>query len=119
MKLRIAIVEPDLACARQVIESLAPLAHDITVRLKSGDPGIFGRATEELEAARAAGIAVEVVPGITTANAACASLGTTLALYMGCARSRGSPPLCAAPGCRSTWRSPSSRPPPPPQNAAR
>jgi len=45
------------------------------VRLKSGDPGIFGRATEELEAARDAGIAVELVPGVTAASAASASLG--------------------------------------------
>lgn len=44
------------------------------VRLKSGDPGIFGRATEELEAARAAGIPVEIVPGVTAASAAAASL---------------------------------------------
>lgn len=48
------------------------------VRLKSGDPGIFGRATEELEAARAAGIAVELVPGVTAASAAGASLGRAL-----------------------------------------
>ncbi|MFW2586917.1 siroheme synthase CysG [Sagittula sp. SSi028] len=48
------------------------------VRLKSGDPGIFGRATEELEAAEAAGIATEIVPGITAACAAGASLGRSL-----------------------------------------
>jgi uroporphyrin-III C-methyltransferase / precorrin-2 dehydrogenase / sirohydrochlorin ferrochelatase len=48
------------------------------VRLKSGDPGIFGRATEELEAARSVGVAVEIVPGITAASAACASLGRSL-----------------------------------------
>lgn len=48
------------------------------VRLKSGDPGIFGRATEELEAAEAAGIAVEIVPGITAACAAAASAGRSL-----------------------------------------
>lgn len=48
------------------------------VRLKSGDPGIFGRLTEELEAARAAGIAVEIVPGVTAASAASASLGRAL-----------------------------------------
>jgi uroporphyrin-III C-methyltransferase/precorrin-2 dehydrogenase/sirohydrochlorin ferrochelatase len=48
------------------------------VRLKSGDPGIFGRATEELEAARAAGIAVEMVPGVTAASAAGAALGRSL-----------------------------------------
>jgi len=48
------------------------------VRLKSGDPGVFGRLTEELEAARAAGIPVEIVPGVTAASAAAASLGRGL-----------------------------------------
>ena len=38
------------------------------IRLKSGDPMVFGRATEEIEACRAAGIYVEVIPGITTAQ---------------------------------------------------
>lgn len=44
------------------------------VRLKSGDPSIFGRACEEIEAARAAGIEVEIVPGITAASAAAARM---------------------------------------------
>jgi len=48
------------------------------VRLKSGDPSVFGRVTEELDAARRAGIPVEVVPGITAASAAAASLGRSL-----------------------------------------
>jgi uroporphyrin-III C-methyltransferase len=48
------------------------------VRLKSGDPSLFGRATEELDAARAAGIPIEIVPGITAASAAAASLGDPL-----------------------------------------
>jgi len=48
------------------------------VRLKSGDPSVFGRASEELEAARLAGIPVEIVPGITAASAAAASLGRPL-----------------------------------------
>ncbi|KMW59389.1 Siroheme synthase [Candidatus Rhodobacter oscarellae] len=48
------------------------------VRLKSGDPSVFGRATEELEAARAAGISVEIVPGITAASAAAARMGIGL-----------------------------------------
>lgn len=48
------------------------------VRLKSGDPGIFGRAGEELTAARAEGIPVEIVPGVTSASAAAASLGQSL-----------------------------------------
>jgi len=43
------------------------------VRLKGGDPMLFGRADEELRALEEAGIAVEVVPGITTALAAAAA----------------------------------------------
>ncbi len=48
------------------------------VRLKSGDPSVFGRATEEMTAARDAGVPVEIVPGITAASAAAASLGRSL-----------------------------------------
>jgi uroporphyrin-III C-methyltransferase len=48
------------------------------VRLKAGDPSIFARADEEIVAAHEAGIAVEIVPGITTPTAAAAFLGTSL-----------------------------------------
>jgi uroporphyrin-III C-methyltransferase len=43
------------------------------VRLKSGDPLIFGRAGEEIEALRRAGIAYEIVPGVTSALGAAAA----------------------------------------------
>jgi uroporphyrin-III C-methyltransferase / precorrin-2 dehydrogenase / sirohydrochlorin ferrochelatase len=48
------------------------------VRLKGGDPMIFGRAGEEIAACRAAGIAVEIVPGVTAAQGAAARLGVSL-----------------------------------------
>jgi uroporphyrin-III C-methyltransferase/precorrin-2 dehydrogenase/sirohydrochlorin ferrochelatase len=48
------------------------------VRLKGGDPMIFGRAGEEITACRAAGIAVEVVPGISAAQGAASRLGLSL-----------------------------------------
>ncbi|WP_127105115.1 siroheme synthase CysG [Pararhodobacter zhoushanensis] len=48
------------------------------VRLKSGDPSLFGRAEEELRAAHAAGIPVEIIPGVTAASAAAASLGRAM-----------------------------------------
>jgi uroporphyrin-III C-methyltransferase len=44
------------------------------VRLKGGDPFLFGRAEEEIAACRAAGIAVEVVPGVSAGFAAAAAL---------------------------------------------
>lgn len=48
------------------------------VRLKSGDPLIFGRAGEEFDACAAAGIPMSVVPGISAAQGAAASLGVSL-----------------------------------------
>src|SRR4051812_19076730 len=47
--------------------------HKLVVRLKGGDPMLFGRADEELRALEEAGIEVEVIPGITTALAAAAA----------------------------------------------
>ena len=48
------------------------------VRLKGGDPAVFGRLDEELDALTAAGIEYEITPGITTASAAVASIGQSL-----------------------------------------
>jgi uroporphyrin-III C-methyltransferase/precorrin-2 dehydrogenase/sirohydrochlorin ferrochelatase len=48
------------------------------VRLKSGDPLVFGRAAEEIDALNAAGVPVEIVPGITAAFAAAAAVGRSL-----------------------------------------
>jgi len=48
------------------------------IRLKSGDPLIFGRAGEEIEALRRANIAYEIVPGVTSALGAAAAAGIPL-----------------------------------------
>jgi uroporphyrin-III C-methyltransferase len=52
--------------------------HRIVVRLKGGDPMLFGRAQEEIAALVAAGIDFEVVPGVTAALAASAEIGIAL-----------------------------------------
>ncbi|MES2042057.1 MAG: uroporphyrinogen-III C-methyltransferase [Pseudomonadota bacterium] len=57
---------------QQMLECAAQYA--LVVRLKGGDPMLFGRADEELTALESAGIAYEIVPGITTALAAAASV---------------------------------------------
>ncbi len=50
------------------------------VRLKAGDPFVFGRAVEEMRALRAAGITVDIVPGITAAHACAASIELPMTL---------------------------------------
>lgn len=52
--------------------------HKIVVRLKGGDPFIFARSSEEMEALRHEGIAFEVVPGVTAAQAASCAAGIPL-----------------------------------------
>jgi len=78
----------------------AALAGERVLRLKGGDPAIFGRMAEELSACRTAGVPVRICPGVTAASAAAASLGASLTLR-GLARklsfvtahARGSEPL--------------------------
>ena len=60
-----------------LIVSLAKAGKRV-VRLKGGDPMIFGRATEEVAACRAAGVPVTVVPGVTAAQGAASRLGVSL-----------------------------------------
>src|SRR5438309_2310278 len=56
----------------------AAKAHAVVVRLKGGDPMLFGRAQEEIAALEAAGVRYEVVTGVTAALAASAELGISL-----------------------------------------
>jgi len=72
------------AINRLILKEARTGAH--VVRLKGGDPSLFARGGEELETLRAAGIAVEVVPGISAAFAAAASLAVPLT-HRGIARS--------------------------------
>lgn len=71
------------------------------VRLKCGDPGVFARGAEEAHALTAAGIAFEIVPGVTAASAAAAGAGSfltergvtdTLVLTTGTARTQHETP---------------------------
>ena len=52
--------------------------HRVVLRLKGGDPMLFGRAQEEIRFLRSRGIRVEIVPGVTAALAASADLGISL-----------------------------------------
>jgi uroporphyrin-III C-methyltransferase/precorrin-2 dehydrogenase/sirohydrochlorin ferrochelatase len=71
----------DRSCSQAEINAqMVELARagESVVRLKGGDPMIFGRATEEIAACEEAGIDVSVVPGISAAQGAAASLGISL-----------------------------------------
>jgi len=63
----------------KLLAKLGSEGHKV-VRLKAGDPLVFGRAVEEMDALRAAGIGFEVVPGVTAAFAAAASAQLPLTL---------------------------------------
>ena len=68
---------------QDVIDALLVLAAQAgkrVVRLKGGDPSIFGRSTEEVTALTGSGIRVRICPGITAASAAAASAGLSLTL---------------------------------------
>lgn len=61
---------------KQMIDAAA--RHRCIVRLKGGDPMLFGRAQEEIEALTAAGIRIEIVPGVSAAFGASADLAVSL-----------------------------------------
>lgn len=72
-----------LSSAQQFINKRlvdAAQKHQLIIRLKGGDPMLFGRADEEIQALKTAGIEVEIVPGITAALAGAASLQQSLTL---------------------------------------
>ncbi len=80
------IISVGKRCGRKKITQAA--IHDLmiesaqnglaVIRLKSGDPMIFGRAAEEMDALRAAGVPFEVVPGVTAASSAAAFVESSL-----------------------------------------
>jgi uroporphyrin-III C-methyltransferase len=80
------IISVGKRCGRKKITQAA--IHDLmivsarrglaVIRLKSGDPMIFGRAAEEMDALREAGVPFEVVPGVTAASSAAAFLEASL-----------------------------------------
>lgn len=75
-------------------------AGQIVVRLKGGDGAIFGRASEEMDVLRGAGISFAIVPGVTAASGAAAAAGVSLTdrrlgsalVFLTAQRCKGNPP---------------------------
>jgi uroporphyrin-III C-methyltransferase/precorrin-2 dehydrogenase/sirohydrochlorin ferrochelatase len=75
-------------------------AGETVVRLKGGDGAIFGRASEEMDALRAAGLSFAIVPGVTAASGAAAAAGVSLTdrrlgsalVFLTAQRCKGNPP---------------------------
>jgi uroporphyrin-III C-methyltransferase/precorrin-2 dehydrogenase/sirohydrochlorin ferrochelatase len=75
-------------------------AGETIVRLKGGDGTIFGRASEEMNALRAAGIPFTIIPGVTAASGAAAAVGVSLTdrrlgsalVFLTAQRCKGNPP---------------------------
>jgi uroporphyrin-III C-methyltransferase len=82
-------------------------ADRLVVRLKGGDPSVFGRLEEELQAMAAAGIACEVVPGVTAALAAAAAAQRPLT-RRGSGRSVGFATAMTATGTDATIDTPAA-----------
>jgi uroporphyrin-III C-methyltransferase / precorrin-2 dehydrogenase / sirohydrochlorin ferrochelatase len=76
------------------------VAGKIVVRLKGGDGAIFGRASEEMDALRVAGLPFAIVPGVTAASGAAAAAGVSLTdrrlgsalIFLTAQRCKGNPP---------------------------
>jgi uroporphyrin-III C-methyltransferase / precorrin-2 dehydrogenase / sirohydrochlorin ferrochelatase len=75
-------------------------AGQTVVRLKGGDGAVFGRASEEMDALRAAGISFSIIPGVTAASGAAAAAGVSLTdrrlgsalVFLTAQRCKGNPP---------------------------
>lgn len=79
------------------------LAGHKVVRLKGGDPSVFGRAGEEIAALDRAGVAYEIVPGISAGLAAAASVGASLT-HRDCAQGVAFLTAHGADGAQIDWR---------------
>ena len=118
-----AVLEHAPACARRIYVGKQKARHALpqadinallvglalsglqVVRLKGGDPFVFGRGGEEMLACRAAGVACEVVPGVSAALAAAAGAGAPLT-HRGVAQAATVVTAHAAPDGEGGWRAP-------------